>query len=122
MRRRSLSRSTRREGCSGSVSGGSASPCSAINSTSISQRCSHRSRALVPGAARRTGAGGEWLARGATGPATPRGVLFRYGGTLRSVHPDAFGVLRRGDEAWPFFLEWERRALHPSTMVARLAP
>ena len=47
---------------------------------------------------------------------------FRYGGTLRSGHPDAFGLLRRGDKAWPFFLEWERRALHPSTMVARLAP
>ena len=47
---------------------------------------------------------------------------FRYEGALRSAHPDAFGVLRRGDEAWPFFLEWERRALHPSTMAARLAP
>ena len=47
---------------------------------------------------------------------------FRYGGALRSVHPDAFGVLRRGEEVWPFFLEWERRALHPSTMAARLAP
>lgn len=47
---------------------------------------------------------------------------FRYGGALRSVHPDAFGLLRRGREAWPFFLEWERRALHPSTMAARLGP
>ena len=47
---------------------------------------------------------------------------FRYGRALRSVHPDAFGVLRRGDAAWPFFLEWERRALHPSTMATRLAP
>ncbi len=47
---------------------------------------------------------------------------FRYEGALRSIHPDAFGVLGRGDEAWPFFLEWERRALHPSTMAARLAP
>ena len=47
---------------------------------------------------------------------------FRHGGALRSVHPDAFGVLRRGDGSWPFFLEWERRALHPSTMAARLAP
>ena len=47
---------------------------------------------------------------------------FRYGGALRSVHPDAFGVLWRGDVVWPFFLEWERRALHPSTMAARLAP
>ena len=47
---------------------------------------------------------------------------FRYEGALRSAHPDAFGVLRRGDQAWSFFLEWERRALHPSTMAARLAP
>ncbi len=47
---------------------------------------------------------------------------FRYDGALRSVHPDAFGVLRCRDATWPFFLEWERRALHPSTMAARLAP
>lgn len=47
---------------------------------------------------------------------------FRYSGALRSVHPDAFGLLRRGEDAWPFFLEWERRALHPSTMATRLAP
>ena len=47
---------------------------------------------------------------------------FRHGGVLRSVHPDAFGVLRRGDEVWPFFLEWERRAVRPVTMAARLAP
>ena len=47
---------------------------------------------------------------------------FRYGDALRSVHPDAFGLLRRGEDAWPFFLEWERRALHPSTMAMRLAP
>ena len=47
---------------------------------------------------------------------------FRSGAALRSVHPDAFGLLLRGDEARPFFLEWERRAPHPSTMTARLAP
>ena len=47
---------------------------------------------------------------------------FRHGGALRSVHPDAFGLLRRGEDVWPFFLEWERRALHPSTMASRLAP
>ena len=39
-----------------------------------------------------------------------------------SVHPDAFGILRRGGEVWPFFLEWERRAVRPVTMAARLAP
>ena len=47
---------------------------------------------------------------------------FRYGGEPRSIHPDAFGVLRRGEEVRPFFLEWERRAIHPSTMATRLAP
>lgn len=47
---------------------------------------------------------------------------FRHRGRLRSIQPDAFGVLRRGSETFPFFLEWERRAVRPSTMVARLAP
>ena len=47
---------------------------------------------------------------------------FRHRDGLRSVHPDAFGVLRRGSTSWPFFLEWERRAVRPSTMAARLAP
>ena len=27
-----------------------------------------------------------------------------------------------GEETWPFFLEWERRAVRPVTMAARLAP
>ncbi|MDE2802463.1 MAG: replication-relaxation family protein, partial [Chloroflexota bacterium] len=47
---------------------------------------------------------------------------FRHRGKLRSVHPDAFGILRRDSTTWPFFLEWERRAVRPSTMAARLAP
>ncbi len=47
---------------------------------------------------------------------------FRHGGGLRSIHPDAFGVLRRGKQIWPFFLEWERRAVRPVTMAERLAP
>ena len=47
---------------------------------------------------------------------------FRYDEGQRSVNPDAFGVLRKGDSVWPFFLEWERRAVRPSTMSARLAP
>lgn len=55
-------------------------------------------------------------------PPTRASRYFRYGGTLRSVHPDAFGILRRGAETWPFFLEWERRAVRPVTMAARLAP
>ena len=47
---------------------------------------------------------------------------FRHDGQMRSVHPDAFGVLRRGATVWPFFLEWERRAVRPTTMAERLAP
>ena len=47
---------------------------------------------------------------------------FRHGGALRAVNSDAFGVLRRGPAAWAFFLEWERRAVRPVTMSARLAP
>ena len=47
---------------------------------------------------------------------------FRYFGGMRSIHPDAFGLLRRGSVAWPFFLEWERRAVRPSTMSECLAP
>ena len=48
---------------------------------------------------------------------------FPHGGARRSVHPDAFGVLRRGPvKTWPFFLEWERRAVRPTTMSQRLAP
>ena len=47
---------------------------------------------------------------------------FRHDDRMRSVNPDAFGVLRRGDATWAFFLEWERRAVRPSTMSERLAP
>ena len=47
---------------------------------------------------------------------------FRHEGKLRSIHPDAFGVLHKGRVMWPFFLEWERRAVRPSTMAARLSP
>ena len=47
---------------------------------------------------------------------------FRHQGKLRSVHPDAFGIVRRGESVWPFFLEWERRAVRPATMAARVAP
>ena len=47
---------------------------------------------------------------------------FRHDGRLHSVRPDSFGVLRRGDTTLPFFLEWERRAVRPTTMAARLAP
>ena len=47
---------------------------------------------------------------------------FRHRGEQRSIHPDAFGMVRRGRERLAFFLEWERRAVRPSTMAARLAP
>ena len=43
-------------------------------------------------------------------------------GGQRSVHPDAFFMLRRDDETQAFFLEWERRAVRPSTMRERIAP
>ncbi len=47
---------------------------------------------------------------------------FQHYGGRRSVHPDAFGILRRESVVWPFFLEWERRAVRPVTMTERLAP
>ena len=47
---------------------------------------------------------------------------FRHGERLHSVRPDASGMLRREGRAWPFFLEWERRAVRPVTMRRRLAP
>ena len=56
------------------------------------------------------------------GPPRRASRYFRHDDRLRSVQPDAFGVLRRGDAVRPFFLEWERRAVRPITMAARLAP
>ena len=47
---------------------------------------------------------------------------FRHYGRSRSLHPDAFGMLRRKDLLRPFFLEYERRAVRPTTMAQRLAP
>ena len=47
---------------------------------------------------------------------------FRHDDRMRAVYPDAFGVLRKEDTTWSFFLEWERRAVRPSTMATRLAP
>ena len=47
---------------------------------------------------------------------------FWHQGKLRSVHPDAFGILRKDGKNTPFFLEWERRAVRPGTMADRLAP
>ena len=47
---------------------------------------------------------------------------FRHYGGPRALHPDAFGTLRRDDLRRPFFLEYERRAVRPTTMAQRLAP
>ncbi len=47
---------------------------------------------------------------------------FRHEDRVRSIHPDAFGVLRRDSDTWPFSLEWERRAVRPATMADRIAP
>ncbi|MDE2893756.1 MAG: replication-relaxation family protein [Chloroflexota bacterium] len=47
---------------------------------------------------------------------------FRFDDRLHSIQPDAFGVLRHHRREQPFFLEWERRAIRPSTMARRLAP
>ncbi len=47
---------------------------------------------------------------------------FMHEGGQRSIHPDAFLMLRRGDETKAFLLEYERRAVRPSTMRERLAP
>ncbi len=46
---------------------------------------------------------------------------FRHYGAPRSLHPDAFGTLRRGDALCSFFLEYERRAVRPATTAQRLA-
>ncbi len=47
---------------------------------------------------------------------------FRHEDRLRSIQPDAFVMLHAGGERLPLFLEWERRAIRPKTMRARLAP
>ena len=47
---------------------------------------------------------------------------FRHRDRLHSVRPDGFGLLRREGRTWPFFLEWERRAVRPATMRSRLSP
>ena len=39
---------------------------------------------------------------------------FRHDGRLHSALPDAFGILRHGNDTRPFFLEWERQRCAPS--------
>ena len=48
--------------------------------------------------------------------------FFSRDNRLHSVRPDAFGVVERDGKRRPFFLEWERRAVRPTTMAARIAP
>ena len=48
--------------------------------------------------------------------------FFEHNYKMRSIQPDAFGILRRRNKTLPFFLEWERRAVRPGTMAERLAP
>ena len=55
-------------------------------------------------------------------PPSKSSRYFRFGPSVRSIHPDAYGAVRRGDATSHFFLEWERRAVRPSTMAARVAP
>ena len=76
--------------------------------------------AFVAALARQTHALGWELAQ--IDPPRSASRHFRHEGRNRSVNPDAFGVLRRGPATWPFFLEWERRAVRPSTMATRIAP
>ena len=48
--------------------------------------------------------------------------FFEHNYKMRSIHPDAFGILRKRKKTLPFFLEWERRAVRPGTMAERLVP
>ena len=73
-------------------------------------------------AALRTQASGQGWEVVQLDPPNRASRYFRHDGRLHSVRPDASGVLRRGEQTVPFFLEWERRAVRPITMAARLAP
>ena len=77
----------------------------------------HRFGAALAGQAR--GLGWELLQ---LDPPQRASRYFRSEGVLRSIHPDAFVMLRSEGERRPAFLEWERRAIRPKTMRARLAP
>ena len=47
---------------------------------------------------------------------------FRSHGRMRSIQPDAYALLETAAGERALFLEWERRAVRPATMAARLAP
>jgi len=76
--------------------------------------------AFMAALVRQAGASGHRVVR--LDPPHRAARYFRQGDTLRSVHPDGFGVVRVGRKSQPFFLEWERRAVRPGTMASRLAP
>ncbi len=46
---------------------------------------------------------------------------FRSQEWMRSIQPDAYALLQTPEGEQAFFLEWERRAVRPATMTARLA-
>ncbi len=47
---------------------------------------------------------------------------FRSHERMHSIQPDAYALLETSSGEQAFFLEWERRAVRPATMAARLAP
>ncbi len=47
---------------------------------------------------------------------------FRSHERMRSIQPDAYALVETPSGEHGFFLEWERRAVRPATMAARLAP
>ena len=47
---------------------------------------------------------------------------FRSFERMRSIQPDAYALVERPEGEQAYFLEWERRAVRPATMAARLAP
>ena len=47
---------------------------------------------------------------------------FRSHERMRSIQPDAYALLETPGGERALFLEWERRAVRPATMAARLAP
>jgi DNA-binding MarR family transcriptional regulator len=54
----------------------------------------------------------------------PHRAARRYlsGGKHHSINPDAYGQYRTGAVTHHFFLEWERRAMHPALLRAKLVP
>ena len=70
--------------------------------------------------AKQAAAGGASLAQ--LDPPHRASRNFRYGGAVRSIHPDAYFEILSTNGRQAFFLEYERRADRPATMRDRLAP